>query len=123
MNLGFQCRTTARASTTGVGVPACTKTTTAAITATGAAVCIAMHSGQWSASLSSGCICATWTTVSSASRIRHTTVATGKALSFARRFPRRSVSNPAKNYTPTLRIHTIGRTRAGPGLLVSLVFA
>jgi len=123
VNLGSQCRTTARASTAGVGVPACTKTTTAAITATGAAVCIAMHSGQWSASLSCGCICATWTTVSSASRIRHTTVTTGKALSFARRFPRQLVSNPAKNNTPLLTIHSIGRTRTARGFLTISVSA
>ena len=52
--------------------------------ATGAAECMAMHSGQWSASLPRGCMCATWTTVSSASRTRHSTATAGKARSFAR---------------------------------------
>jgi hypothetical protein len=96
-SLGCQYRTTARASATGSGVPILTRTTTAATTATGAAECIAMHSEQWSASLSSGCECATWTKAIIASRTRHRKAAAPKAHGSRRPLPLKSGWFPVKN--------------------------
>ena len=98
MNFGCQFRTTVRGSKAGAFASIWTRTTTAAKTATGAAVCIAMQSGQWSESLSRGCICATCTTASSASRNRHRRAAIGKAPGFARRLLRKSAWNPVKKH-------------------------
>jgi hypothetical protein len=65
----------ARTCTTGAGVPSLTRMMTIAVTITGAAECITMHSGQWSASVSTEWTCATWTKASRARRTRHTTAA------------------------------------------------
>jgi hypothetical protein len=75
-----------------------------------------MHSGQWSASLSVACRCATWTTVSSAIRTRHTTVTTGQEPDLVWSFSRAGVLDPVKQ--PSLSIkHTQGWTpEAHPGL-------
>ena len=96
----------------------------AAATATGAAECIAMHSGQWSASLSSGCKCATCTTASSAIRTRHTTVAAGKAPGLRRPSPRICACNPV-NQEPLLQEYTImmdalRRMKVSSGLIMKL---
>lgn len=105
-SLGCQYRTTARASTTGSGVPILTRTTTAAAIATGAAECIAMHSEQWSASLSRAWMCATWTTATIASNARHSKAIAPKARGFRRRPLRISGCNPVSknisNYKDTL---------------------
>ena len=105
-SLGCQYRTTARASTTGSGVPILTRTTTAAAIVTGAAECIAMHSEQWSASLSRAWICATWTTATIASKAKHNKAAAPKARGFRRRPLRISGCNPVSknisNYKDTL---------------------
>ena len=61
------------------------------VTATGAAVCITMQSGQWSASESTWCTWTTCTTAISANRTRHTSVTTRKAPGFARPFPLKNV--------------------------------
>jgi hypothetical protein len=102
-----QDRVTARGSKIGVGASIWTSTTTAAVTATGAAECITMQSGQWSASFSTGWMCATWTTASSANRTRHKTDIAGQAPCLARRSLRKCVCNPVKQTTPALRIHKI----------------
>ena len=112
-SLGCQWRTTARASATGAGGPILTRTTAVVITATGAAECIAMHSEQWSASWSSGCMCATWTTASSASRARHRKAAAPKARGSRRRLSRKSVCNPVNKSSSASRIHSIGRISSG----------
>lgn len=105
-SLGCQYRTTARASTTGSGVPTLTRTTKAAAIATGAAECIAMHSEQWSASLSTACMCATWTTATIASKAKHSKAVAPKARGFRRRpllkFGCNPVSKNNSNYKDTL---------------------
>lgn len=110
-SFGCRLRTMERGSACGVGAPTCTSTTIAAVTATGAAECITIHSGQWSASLSVACRCATWTTASSAIRTRHITVTTGQEPDLepdqAPRFFRVGVLDPVKQ--PSLSIkHTQG---------------
>jgi len=89
-----------------LGVPILTRTTTAAAIATGAAECIAMHSEQWSASLSRGCMCATWTTATIASKARQSKAVAPKARGFRRRPLRISGCNPVSknisNYKDTL---------------------
>jgi len=69
----------ARTAMTGAGVPTLTRTMAMAGTATGAAECMTMQSGQWSASESREWMWATWATASSASKTRHT-IAAGRAL-------------------------------------------
>ncbi len=105
-SLGCQYRTTSRASTTGAGLPMPTKTSIAAAMATGTAECIAMHSEQWSGSLSSGCTCATWTTATMASKARHSKAAAPKARGFRRCPLLKSGCNPVStnisNYKDTL---------------------
>jgi hypothetical protein len=105
-SLGCQYRTTASASTTGAGLPMLTRTTIAAAIETGAAECIAMHSEQWSGSLSSGCTCATWTTATIASKARHSKATAPKARGFRLRVLLKSgcdpVSTNISNYKDTL---------------------
>jgi len=105
-SLGCQYRATARASTTGAGLPILTRTTIAAAIETGAAECSAMHSEQWSGWLSSGCMCATWTMATIASKTRHSNAAAPKARGFRRRPLLQSGCNPVStnisNYKDTL---------------------
>src|ERR1700739_3147786 len=69
---GCQMVATGRTETTGVTASMCTSTTATAAAATGAAVCRTIHSGQWSASVSTAWTWATWMTVITASSARHT---------------------------------------------------
>ena len=59
-----------------------TRTTVINMITRGTTECIATHSVQWSASLSDACTCITWATARNASKTRHTTVATFKAVCF-----------------------------------------
>ena len=95
--VGCQYRVIARTSrNTEAGVPILTRTTVTNIITRGTTECIAMHSVQWSASLSDAWICATCITVRNASRTRHTTVATFKAVGFERRSVCMSARIPVK---------------------------
>ena len=95
-SFGFQCRTATRASTGAMSTPTWTITTTIAAIATGAAECIMMQIGQWSASLSLVCRCVTCATASRASRIRQTRVTTGRELMLPRRFVAHFLPDPGK---------------------------
>ena len=64
------------------GDPIRTKTTMTNMITMGTTECIATHSVQWSASLSDAWTCITWTTARKASKTRHTTVVTLKAICF-----------------------------------------
>jgi len=59
-----------------------TRTTVINMITRGTTECIATHSVQWSASLPDAWTCITWAKARNASRTRHTTVATFKALCF-----------------------------------------
>jgi hypothetical protein len=54
--------------------------------ATGAAECMAMQTWQWSASLSTSWVCATWTKISIANRASETSAAAPNACGIRRRF-------------------------------------
>jgi hypothetical protein len=97
-SFGFQCRTATRASTGAMSTPTWTITTTIAAIATGAAECIMMQIGQWSASLSLVCRCVTCVTASKARRIRQTMVTAGRALMRPRRFVVHFVPNPGNRF-------------------------
>ena len=65
-----------------------TAISTAATTATGAAECITTHTGQWSASVLNGCVCATCTSISSTATSRQNSTSTRESAS-AEATPRR----------------------------------
>ena len=79
---------------TGAAVPILMSRTATIITKKGTTECIAMHSEQWSASVSTECANATWTTASSKSKTKHTAIATRKGLGFGRRSRRESARIP-----------------------------
>ena len=54
------------------------------MTTRGSTECITMHTGQWSAPLSTECAKETWATANSNSKTRHTATTSPKALGFGR---------------------------------------
>ncbi len=73
---------------------------------------MAMHSGQWSGSLSTGCTCATWMTASRAAKTRHRKTDALKARGFERLSLRNCVWRQINSASYALRIH-IRRSSTG----------
>ena len=107
-SFGCQCLEMVRDLKTGVEIPIRTRTTAAVVTATGAAECIEMHSGQGLVLLLlMGWTCATWTAVSSATRKTHTITIAGHVPGLLRRMLRVCAPIPVNEPSFGSRIHKL----------------